>query len=247
MLTADGIKLLTCEKVSRLENGGIRFLLMKTKNNPSGKPQEVDFPRLEGEPACPAAALGDFLTIRQTSEPNTPLSVPEVTTTPDAMATGGGIISSITNSATTGTDVVSINSGAAMFLGSFIEKTRSASTMVGVFNTTTNLNATSPIVAKLSRSQQQAKKRKPSSPPKEKVTYKTIPATTTPAFALNGKTVPNTSASGAFTYEIAKPPLLKSGRVKRGDWTTVGVNSVPTTPVDTSSKAPKTTSATTTY
>jgi len=50
------------------------------------------------------------------------LSVPEVTTTPDAMTTGGGIISPITNSATTGTDVVSINSGAAMFLGSFIEK-----------------------------------------------------------------------------------------------------------------------------
>ena len=73
LLTPDGIKLLTCEKVTRLKNGGIRFLLMKTKNNPSGRSQEVDFPRLEGEPACPATALGDFLTIRrQASAPNTP-------------------------------------------------------------------------------------------------------------------------------------------------------------------------------
>jgi len=160
--------------------------------------------------------------------------------------------------------------------------------MVGVFNTTTNLNTTSPFVEKSSRSQQRSTKRKPSSPSegandttrttglatdslsvvtdydtnfptspsysvltqkgvtKGKVTSKTTPATTTPVFALNGKAVPNTSASGAFTYEIAKPTLLKSGRVKRSDWTTVGVNSVPTTPVSTSSKAPKTTSATTT-
>ena len=36
MLTPEGIKLLTCEKVSRLENGGIRFLLLKTKNKPVG-------------------------------------------------------------------------------------------------------------------------------------------------------------------------------------------------------------------
>ena len=72
LMTADGIKLLTREKVSRLENGGIRFMLLKTKNNPSGRPQEVDFPRLADEPACPATALGDFLTIRQTSAPNTP-------------------------------------------------------------------------------------------------------------------------------------------------------------------------------
>ena len=72
LLTHDGIKLLTCEKVTRLENGGIRFLLLKTKNNSAGRSQEVDFPRLEGEPACPATALGDFLTIRQSSAPNTP-------------------------------------------------------------------------------------------------------------------------------------------------------------------------------
>ena len=31
LLTADGIKLLTRKKVSRLENGGIRFMLLKTK------------------------------------------------------------------------------------------------------------------------------------------------------------------------------------------------------------------------
>ncbi len=70
--TADGLKLLTCEKVSRLENGGIRFLLLKTKNNPSGRSQEVDFLRLVGEPACPAAALGDYLKMRQPSAPNAP-------------------------------------------------------------------------------------------------------------------------------------------------------------------------------
>ena len=55
-----------------MENGGIRFVLLKTKNNPSGRSQEVDFPRLADEPACPATTLGDFLTMRQTSAPNTP-------------------------------------------------------------------------------------------------------------------------------------------------------------------------------
>ena len=72
LMTADGIKLLTREKVSRLENGGIRFLLLKSKNNTSGRSQEIDFPRLTDEPACPATALGDFLTMRLASAPNTP-------------------------------------------------------------------------------------------------------------------------------------------------------------------------------
>jgi hypothetical protein len=196
------------------------------------------------------------------------LSGPDVTTTPFAMATAGGIMNSTTNPATTGTDdVVSINAGFAMFLGGFIEK-NSASISVGDINTTTNLNATSPIVQKLTKSQKKAAKRKPTSPPeganattrstgcaidtlsvvpdydidfptspaysvttqkgvtKEKVIPKTTSATTTPVFALHGKAVPNTSASGAFSYEVAKPPLLKSGRVKRGSWTVVGVNSV---------------------
>ena len=80
---------------------------------------------------------------------------------------------------------------------------------------------------------------------KEKVIPKSTSATTTPVFALMCKAVPNTSATGAFNYEVAKPPLLKSGRVKRGAWTTVGVNSVPTTPGGTSPKASETTSATT--
>ena len=72
LMTADGIKLLTRDKVSRLANGGIRFLLLKSKNNTAGRSQEVDFPRLADEPACPATALGDFLTMRLTSAPNAP-------------------------------------------------------------------------------------------------------------------------------------------------------------------------------
>jgi hypothetical protein len=81
---------------------------------------------------------------------------------------------------------------------------------------------------------------------KEKGIPKSTPVTT-PAFALNGKPVPCASATGAFTYEVPKPPpIVKSGRVKKDTWSTVRVNNVFTTPVGTSVKSGKTTSASTT-
>ena len=61
---ADEFKLLTRDKVFKLPNGGVRFVLHKTKNNSVGRPQEVDFPRLEGESACPAATIEEFLGFR---------------------------------------------------------------------------------------------------------------------------------------------------------------------------------------
>ena len=169
------------------------------------------------------------------------LSVPVETTTPFTMSTSGGIMSATTNSTATGTDAVPMTAQVAMFVGEFMEK-NPASTSVGDINTTTNLNATSPVVLKLSKSQKQAAKRKPSSPPeganvktrttglstdtfsvvpnydidfpvsptcsvttqkvvtKEKVTSNTTIATTTPAFVLQGKAVPNTSATGSFNF-----------------------------------------------
>ena len=64
LISADEVKLLTRDKVIKLAGGGIRFLLYKTKNNTVGRPQEVDFPRLEGEEACPATAISNFLNLR---------------------------------------------------------------------------------------------------------------------------------------------------------------------------------------
>ena len=51
------------------------FLLYKTKNNSVGRPQEVDFPRLEGEEACPATAISNFLNLRVSMDPKSPLFV----------------------------------------------------------------------------------------------------------------------------------------------------------------------------
>ena len=71
--TADEVKLLTPGKVVRLTNGGVRFILDKTKNNSVGRPQEVDFPRLEGEEACPVLAILSFLKLRASGDPKLPL------------------------------------------------------------------------------------------------------------------------------------------------------------------------------
>ena len=49
---------------------------------------------------------------------------------------------------------------------------------------------------------------------KEKVIPKTITTTTNPAFVLQGKVVPTTSATGSFDFEVATPPLSKPARVK---------------------------------
>ena len=73
--TADEVKLLTPDKVKRLENGGVRFILYKTKNNSVGRPQEIDFPKLEGEEACPASAILSFLKLRESGDPKLPLFV----------------------------------------------------------------------------------------------------------------------------------------------------------------------------
>lgn len=75
--TADEAKLLTLAKVRRLDNGGMRFWLYKTKNNSVGRPQEVDFPRLTDEPTCPSKALMDFLEIRRDTNVNEPLFIDE--------------------------------------------------------------------------------------------------------------------------------------------------------------------------
>jgi len=75
--TADDFKLLTREKVFKLPNGGVRFVLYKTKNNSVGRSQEVDFPRLEGEPACPATAIEEFLGFRESSGAKEPLFTDE--------------------------------------------------------------------------------------------------------------------------------------------------------------------------
>jgi hypothetical protein len=48
-------------------------LLYKTKINPGARPQEVDFPRLEGEEACPATAISNFLNLRESMDPKMPL------------------------------------------------------------------------------------------------------------------------------------------------------------------------------
>jgi hypothetical protein len=163
---------------------------------------------------------------------------------------------------------------------------------VGDINTTTNLNATSPLVPKLTNSQKKAAKKRAASSPlegaitktcttglaavnltadtlftvpeydidfppspthtvttqkgviKEKGIPKSTPVTTAPAFALNGKPVPNASTTGAFTYEVPKPPLIvKSGGGKKGSWSTVRPNNVVTTPVGNSVKTGKTTAA----
>jgi hypothetical protein len=65
--TADEVKLLTRGRVTRLANGNVRFVLYKTKNNSYsvGRPQEIDFPKLEGEEACPASAILSFLKLRE--------------------------------------------------------------------------------------------------------------------------------------------------------------------------------------
>ena len=73
--TVDEVKLLTRDKVTKLASGGVRFVLHKTKNNTVGRPQEVDFPRLEGEEACPATAIGNFLKLRESMDPKSPLFV----------------------------------------------------------------------------------------------------------------------------------------------------------------------------
>ena len=52
-------------------------MLHKTKNNSVGRPQEVDFPRLEGESACPSAAIEEFLGFRGSSESKEPLFIDE--------------------------------------------------------------------------------------------------------------------------------------------------------------------------
>lgn len=76
---ADEAKKLTTmvARVCRLENGGERFWLYKTKNNSVGRPQEVDFPRLTDEPTCPSKALMDFLEIRRDTNVNEPLFIDE--------------------------------------------------------------------------------------------------------------------------------------------------------------------------
>ena len=63
-ISADKVKLLTRDKVIRLAGGGIRFLLYKTKNNSVWRPQGVDLPNFEGEEACPATAISNFLNLR---------------------------------------------------------------------------------------------------------------------------------------------------------------------------------------
>jgi len=76
---ADEVKKLTTmiARVCRLENGGERFWLYKTKNNSVGRPQEVDFPRLVDEPACPSKGDSDFLKIRKKTSISEPLSIDE--------------------------------------------------------------------------------------------------------------------------------------------------------------------------
>jgi hypothetical protein len=53
LVSADEVKLLTRDKVTRLAGGGICFLLYKTKINSVWRSQKVDFPKLEWEEACP--------------------------------------------------------------------------------------------------------------------------------------------------------------------------------------------------
>ena len=53
-------------------------MLYKTKNNSVGRSHEVDFPRLEGEPACPATAIEEFLSFRGSAEANEPLFTDEL-------------------------------------------------------------------------------------------------------------------------------------------------------------------------
>jgi hypothetical protein len=86
-----------------------------------------------------------------------------MTTTPDTLGPGGGIISPATNSATTGVDGDSIIPGVAMFLGGFVEK-NAASTLVSDINTSTDLGAATPSVTKLTKSQKRAAKRVATSP-----------------------------------------------------------------------------------
>ena len=76
--TADDCELLTRGKVFKLPNGGVRFVLYKTKNNSVGRSQEVDFPRLEGEPACPATAIEELLSFRGSAEAKEPLFTDEL-------------------------------------------------------------------------------------------------------------------------------------------------------------------------
>ena len=75
--THDEVKLLTLGNVSRLSSGGIRFMLYKTKNNSVGRPQEVDFPNLEAEYACPVRAIESFLKVRVKSPDDFPLFIDE--------------------------------------------------------------------------------------------------------------------------------------------------------------------------
>ena len=75
--THDEVKLLTLSNVSRLPNGWFRFMLHKTKNNSVGRPQEVDFPNLEEEYACPVRAIEAFLKIRVKSPVDSPLFIDE--------------------------------------------------------------------------------------------------------------------------------------------------------------------------
>ena len=64
------------------------------------------------------------------------------------------------------------------------------------------------------------------------------PATTGPAFSLNGKAVPTTASSGGFDYAVAKPPLATSARPKRDGWMHVGNLSVPITHISPGHKGP---------
>jgi hypothetical protein len=73
--TADEVKLLTRDKVTRLANEDVRFVLYKTKNNSVGRPQEINFPKLEGEEACPASAFLSFLKLRESGDPKMHLFV----------------------------------------------------------------------------------------------------------------------------------------------------------------------------
>lgn len=72
LISSDRLKLLSLDNVSLVRSGAMagsmRFVLYKTKNNPSGPYQEVFFPPIPNDVICPVTALQDYLRLRPRTE-----------------------------------------------------------------------------------------------------------------------------------------------------------------------------------